>query len=100
MKKLRLKLEVDKTIRLCNSYTVDRNPSTEIELVEFEINYGRAAYVIKIDGKLHSGVHGTYHDLRWPNSWITMASPITVNVGEGRFRPDFIVKIPNSIIRE
>jgi hypothetical protein len=100
MKKLRLKLEVGKPVKLCNSYTVTRTPSTELELVEFNVNYGRAAYTIKIDGTFFSGVHGTYHDLRWTDSWITMASPIVVNVGEGRFRPDFIVKIPNSIIRE
>lgn len=100
MKKLRLKLEVGKPVKLCNSYTVTRTPSTELELVEFNVNYGRAAYVLKIDGKLYSGIHGTYHELLWGDSWITMASPIVVNIGEGRFRPDFIVKIPNSIIRE
>ena len=100
MKKLRIRMEVGKPIRLCNSYTLDRNPSISIELMDFIVTEGRAAYTLKVGHELIQGVHGSYHTLPlWENSWITMASPITINIGNGQFRPDFLAKVPNSIIR-
>ena len=101
MKKLRLKLSVGRPERLLNSYTADGNPSITITLLRFEVTGTSASYALQIGNETVEGVHGDRHNIdTWHYSWITMASPIVLNIGDGKFRPDFIVKIPNSITRE
>lgn len=103
MKKLRLKLEAGRPLGLdC----IDTGVSLMLTAPQFDIQPHRAYWEVLAEdpdnptlNRLISGTYGVERPFwpAWPGSWIALSGPITLHVGGGTYRPEFVLYVPRSV---
>lgn len=100
MRKLKIRLSKGETVRLKNSHTANGLPDLHLELTSIQVCESSATWSLLADGEPVYAKFGQEVPLRFPGSWIALSAPITLHVGNDNYRPEFIVCVPDGMVRE